>query len=168
MTPWNILTSAGAFIDFMNGYTIWLAPIAGILIADYWIVHQGAISIPDMYLPNGIYRYNRYGTNWRAAVAFFVGFVPLLPGFAQSVCPRYCHSCNWILMYCNRSMPGSPSQLARNISTISDTSMVSSLQLHCMFCSAGVSQLGKPWFIRGNFEKVTRNSCKLVLHGFSF
>lgn len=38
-----------------------------------------------MYTPNGIYRYNKWGTNWRAVVAFFVGFVPLLPGFAAAV-----------------------------------------------------------------------------------
>lgn len=69
----------------MDGYTIWLAPISGILIADYWIVHKQMVSVPDMYLPHGMYRYNRYGVNWRAAVSFLVGFAPLLPGFAQTV-----------------------------------------------------------------------------------
>jgi len=77
--------SAGSLIDFMSGYTIWLAPIAGILIADYYFVHKQVLSVPDMYRPEGIYKYNKYGTNWRAAVSFFVGFVPLLPGFAKSV-----------------------------------------------------------------------------------
>lgn len=38
-----------------------------------------------MYIPHGIYAYNKYGTNWRAVVAFFVGFVPLLPSFAAAV-----------------------------------------------------------------------------------
>ncbi|KAH8600894.1 cytosine-purine permease [Bisporella sp. PMI_857] len=85
MTPWNILTSAGSLIDFMSGYTIWLAPISGILIADYWWVHKKVLSVPEMYIPDGIYAYNKYGTNWRAVVAFVVGFAPLLPGFAQSV-----------------------------------------------------------------------------------
>lgn len=85
MTPWNILISAESLVNFMSGYTIWLAPISGILIADYWIVHRQVLSVPDMYIPHGIYAYNRFGTNWRAAIAFFVGFVPLLPGFAQSV-----------------------------------------------------------------------------------
>jgi hypothetical protein len=73
----------------MDGYTIWLAPIAGILIADYWIVHNQVLSVPDMYRPHGIYAYNKWGTNWRAAVAFLVGFAPLLPGFAASVSGYY-------------------------------------------------------------------------------
>ena len=85
MTPWNILASAEALLNFMDGYTIWLAPISGILLADYWIVHKQVLSVEDMYHPEGIYRYNKWGMNWRAAVAFVVGFGPLLPGFAASV-----------------------------------------------------------------------------------
>lgn len=85
MTPWNILESAETLVNFMDGYTIWLAPISGILIADYWIVHRQSYSVPNMYSPEGIYRYNKWGTNWRAVIAFVVGWVPLLPGFANSV-----------------------------------------------------------------------------------
>lgn len=85
MTPWNILASAESLLNFMDGYTIWLAPISGILICDYWIVHKEMLSVPEMYDVQGIYRYNKWGTNWRAAVAFLVGFAPLLPGFAASV-----------------------------------------------------------------------------------
>ena len=87
MTPWNILASAESLLNFMDGYSIWLAPIAGILIADYWLVHGQKVNVPEMYRPHGLYSYERYGTNWRAAVAFVVGFVPLLPGFAKAVTP---------------------------------------------------------------------------------
>lgn len=90
MTPWNILVSAESLISFMDGYTIWLAPISGILIADYWIVHRQVLSVPDMYHPQGIYAYNKWGTNWRAAIAFLVGFAPLLPGSANSVYICHC------------------------------------------------------------------------------
>lgn len=85
MTPWNILASAETLINFMNGYSVWLAPISGVLLADYYVVHKQRINVPEMYRPHGIYSYERWGTNWRAAVAFVVGFAPLLPGFAKSV-----------------------------------------------------------------------------------
>ena len=62
-----------------------LAPITGILLADYWIVHRQRYSVPDLYTPDGMYNYGKYGTNWRAVVAFVLGWVPLLPGFAQAV-----------------------------------------------------------------------------------
>ena len=85
MTPWNILASAESLLTFMDGYSIWLAPISAILICDYWIVHKQRLSVPDMYTPKGMYAYERWGTNWRAAVAFVIGFAPLLPGFAKAV-----------------------------------------------------------------------------------
>jgi nucleobase:cation symporter-1, NCS1 family len=87
LCPWEILASADSLLTFMDGYSIWMAPLAGILIVDYWIVNGQRASIPDMYRPDGIYAYEKWGTNWRAAVAFVVGFAPLLPGFAQAVNP---------------------------------------------------------------------------------
>ncbi|KAK9370466.1 permease for cytosine/purines, uracil, thiamine, allantoin-domain-containing protein [Lipomyces kononenkoae] len=88
LTPWNILTSATAFLSFMSGYSIWLSSIAGILFSDYWLVHRMKYDIHELYKPNGIYRYNKWGYNWRAAVAFTCGWVPLLPGFIHSINPN--------------------------------------------------------------------------------
>lgn len=77
MTPWDIFVCAESLINFMDSYTIWFAAISGILITDYWIVHRQVLSIPDMYHPHGIYAYHEYGANWRAAIAFLVGFYPI-------------------------------------------------------------------------------------------
>lgn len=87
MTPWNILRSAESLLNFMGGYSIFLAPISSILISDYWLVHRTRVSVPDMYRPDAMYAYERWGTNWRAAVAYAVGFVPVLPGFAAALSP---------------------------------------------------------------------------------
>ncbi|KAK9463555.1 permease for cytosine/purines, uracil, thiamine, allantoin-domain-containing protein [Lipomyces oligophaga] len=84
-TPWNILTSATTFLSFMSGYTIWLAPICGIMVSDFYFVHRRKYDVWELYKPDGIYRYNKYGINWRSFVAFFVGWVPLLPGFITKV-----------------------------------------------------------------------------------
>ncbi|KAK9366874.1 permease for cytosine/purines, uracil, thiamine, allantoin-domain-containing protein [Lipomyces kononenkoae] len=88
LTPWNILTSATAFLSFMSGYSIWLSSIAGILFSDYWLVHRRKYDVRELYKPNGIYRYNKWGYNWRAVVAFTCGWVPLLPGFIHSINPN--------------------------------------------------------------------------------
>lgn len=34
LCPWEILANATGFLSFMNGYTVFLGPIAGIMIAD--------------------------------------------------------------------------------------------------------------------------------------
>ncbi|KAK9355625.1 permease for cytosine/purines, uracil, thiamine, allantoin-domain-containing protein [Lipomyces doorenjongii] len=85
LTPWNILTGAPAFISFMSGYSVWLGPIAGILLSDFYLVHKQKYDVWELYNKHGIYRYNKFGTNWRAFVAFFAGWVPLLPGFIPTV-----------------------------------------------------------------------------------
>ncbi|KAK8161111.1 permease for cytosine/purines, uracil, thiamine, allantoin-domain-containing protein [Phyllosticta citrichinensis] len=82
--PWNILSSAEALLNFMDGYTIWLAPITGVLLADFWLIHDRHYDVHELYLPTGRYRYNRWETNWRAAVAWTIGWVPLVPGLAAA------------------------------------------------------------------------------------
>lgn len=52
----------------------------------YYIVRRGNVSVPDMYNFHGIYRYSpRYASNWRAVAAFFIGCIPPLPGFINSI-----------------------------------------------------------------------------------
>ncbi|CZR41770.1 hypothetical protein LB506_003811 [Fusarium annulatum] len=84
--PWKILASAQKFIAFLNGYTIFLGPMTSILMTDYYILRRGKVSVPDMYDFHGIYRYSqKWGTNWRAVVAFFIGCTPPLPGFIDNI-----------------------------------------------------------------------------------
>lgn len=48
-----------------------------------------------MYDPLGRYRYNQYGTNWRAVVAWFIAWIPLTPGFARGVCSALAWRLAW-------------------------------------------------------------------------
>ncbi|KAJ5580246.1 uncharacterized protein N7459_006231 [Penicillium hispanicum] len=84
MVPWKIVYSAQSLINFISDLAIFLAPIASILAADYWIVKKRKFDVPGLYRRRGRYRY-QYGYNWRAAVACLVAIVPLLPGLANSV-----------------------------------------------------------------------------------
>ncbi|KAK9453371.1 permease for cytosine/purines, uracil, thiamine, allantoin-domain-containing protein [Dipodascopsis uninucleata] len=84
LTPWNILTSAPAFLAFMAGYSVWLGPICGIMVSDYFLVHKRNYDVYELYNFHGRYFYN-HGINWRAAVAFTIAWVPLLPGFLPTI-----------------------------------------------------------------------------------
>jgi nucleobase:cation symporter-1, NCS1 family len=84
--PWKILASAAKFLAFLGGYTIFLGPMTGILMCDYFLVRRGNVSVPDMYNFHGIYRYSpKFATNWRAVAAFFIGCTPPLPGFVDNI-----------------------------------------------------------------------------------
>ncbi|KAI0749670.1 NCS1 nucleoside transporter family [Daedaleopsis nitida] len=87
LAPWEILASAQGFLSFMNGYTVFLGPFAGIMVGDYWIVHKCKVDVPAMYDPHGRYRYT-YGFNWRAVVAILFSVPPNLPGLISSINPK--------------------------------------------------------------------------------
>lgn len=84
LVPWKILESAGSFLNFMSAYSIFLGPIAAILMFDFWVVHRHKYDVVSLYDFNGIYHYWE-GINWRAWVAFIVGVAPSLPWFINSI-----------------------------------------------------------------------------------
>lgn len=84
LTPWNILASAASFLNFMSGYTIFLGPICGIMVADFWLVAKRRIDIGAMYEPHGRYYYWN-GINPRALVAVLCAVIPAFPGFLQTI-----------------------------------------------------------------------------------
>ncbi|KAJ3724309.1 permease for cytosine/purines, uracil, thiamine, allantoin-domain-containing protein [Lentinula guzmanii] len=86
LAPWEILASAPGFLNFMSGYTIFLGPFAGIMVADYWLVHKCKVDVPAMYDHNGRYRY-WHGLNWRVAVALLFSVFPSFPGLISSINP---------------------------------------------------------------------------------
>ncbi|CAK7200337.1 hypothetical protein SEUCBS139899_003028 [Sporothrix eucalyptigena] len=82
--PWRIVASATNFLTFMGGYAIFLAPIAGIMASDYWIVKKKHIDVPALYDPQGRYRY-KGGVNWRALLALLLAIGPTMPGLIYAV-----------------------------------------------------------------------------------
>ena len=82
MMPWKFLSSADQYIfAWLVGYSALLGPIAGIMIADYWILRRKQLDVPDLFRPDG--RYGR--VNIVAVVALIVGVLPNLPGFLKAV-----------------------------------------------------------------------------------
>ena len=75
--PWQLLADYGTYIfGWLVGYSGFLGPIAGIFIADYWLVRRGRLSLPDLYSRDGIY--GRW--NWKALAALAAGVTAALIG----------------------------------------------------------------------------------------
>jgi len=71
--PWRLLADPSGYIyDWLLGYSGGLGSIAGVLIADYWLVRDKELKLADLYRENGAYRYAG-GWNWRAVVATLAG-----------------------------------------------------------------------------------------------
>jgi len=73
MQPWRLLADPSGYIfAWLVGYSGGLGSIAGVLIADYWLVHQKRLQLGDLYRQQGAYNYDG-GWNWRAIVATLLG-----------------------------------------------------------------------------------------------
>jgi len=56
MQPWKLLADPSGYIfTWLLGYSGGLGSIAGVLIADYWVVRKTRLELEDLYLTEGVY-----------------------------------------------------------------------------------------------------------------
>lgn len=76
MMPWKLMADPNGYIfKWLLGYSGGLGAIAGVLVADYWIVRRRRLVLADLYRSEGAYTYARAGTNPVAVVATVAGCV---------------------------------------------------------------------------------------------
>lgn len=86
MVPWKIIANAATFLTFLGSYTVFLCPIMGIMIVDYFFMRKGNIHIPSLYdgSSTGLYHFYK-GWNLRAMVAWVCGVAFVVHGVAGSI-----------------------------------------------------------------------------------
>ena len=106
MQPWRLLADPNGYIfSWLLGYSGGLGSIAGVLIADYWIVRKTDLNLGDLYRTRGSYA----GWNWRAVTATLLGcffawiglIIPLLRplyDYAWFVGFGVAFAVHWVLM----------------------------------------------------------------------
>jgi NCS1 family nucleobase:cation symporter-1 len=66
-------------MGWLVGYSSFLGPIAGVMIADYYILRKRVIVTDHLFERGGAYEFSR-GFNWRAIGALAAGIVVALIG----------------------------------------------------------------------------------------
>jgi NCS1 family nucleobase:cation symporter-1 len=75
--PWRLLSSASAYIfNFLGTYAVYLGPIAGIYIADYYIVKKRRVDTYDLYRGNGSRYWYKNGFNIPAFIVWVISVLP--------------------------------------------------------------------------------------------
>ncbi|KAK7996026.1 hypothetical protein PG991_015493 [Apiospora marii] len=78
------------FIDIRRGAYIgvFLGPIVGIMVCEYWVLRKRRVKLSDLYHPgkSGVYYYWN-GVNLRAFASWIVGWSYLIPGFVHNINP---------------------------------------------------------------------------------
>jgi len=96
MMPWRLLSDFSAYIfGWLVGYSGLLGPVAGVMIADYFIVRRRSLNVDDLYRRGGEYEYSR-GVNPRALVSLLAGVVVALLGLAIPVL-RWLYDYAWFV-----------------------------------------------------------------------
>jgi NCS1 family nucleobase:cation symporter-1 len=80
MMPWKLLSDFSAYIfGWLVGYSALLGPVAGVMIADYFLVRRAQLCVDDLYRRGGVYEYDG-GVNWRAMASLAAGIAVALLG----------------------------------------------------------------------------------------
>jgi NCS1 family nucleobase:cation symporter-1 len=77
--PWKLLDPHVYIFSWLGGYSTFLGPIAGILIADYWVRRKTVLVVDDLYRVDGRYFYS-HGFNPVALFALAAGAAVALSG----------------------------------------------------------------------------------------
>ena len=90
MMPWKLMTDFSSYIfGWLVGYSALLGPIAGTMIADYFILRHRTLNVDDLYRRGGEYEYAN-GINPRAFLSLAVGVAVSLLGLVfQPLRPLY-------------------------------------------------------------------------------
>jgi nucleobase:cation symporter-1, NCS1 family len=82
MMPWKLMGDFSAYIfGWLVGYSGLLGPVAGVMIADYFIVRRENLLVDDLYRRGGEYEYSN-GFNYKAIAALVCGVAIALIGLA--------------------------------------------------------------------------------------
>ncbi|KAK4964898.1 hypothetical protein LTR28_003568, partial [Elasticomyces elasticus] len=77
--PWNYVTKPTTFITVLSGWSVFLSPMTGIIVSDYFLVRKQEYHIGDLYTGNSTSAYWYIaGFNFRGFAAWVMGLWPLL------------------------------------------------------------------------------------------
>jgi NCS1 family nucleobase:cation symporter-1 len=80
MCPWYWLSTFGNYIfGWLVGYSGLLGPVAGIMVADYFLIRRTKLDSYSLYRRGGVYEYG-HGINPRAMLALVIGVVAVFGG----------------------------------------------------------------------------------------
>jgi nucleobase:cation symporter-1, NCS1 family len=85
--PWQLVNKSTTFLSVISSFSVFLAPLMGIMVADFYLVRRMKVKLSDLYKLHGSF-YFWHGINWRAFPAWIVGWGPTVGGLAFTANPN--------------------------------------------------------------------------------
>jgi NCS1 family nucleobase:cation symporter-1 len=83
--PWQLINRATTFIAVLSSFSVFLAPILGIMACDYYLLRKRKIRLSHLYRTDESIYFFWHGVNWRAIPAWMCGVTPTLGGLVVTV-----------------------------------------------------------------------------------
>jgi NCS1 family nucleobase:cation symporter-1 len=83
--PWQLINRATTFISVLSSFSVFLAPIIGIMTCDYFLLRKRKIKLTHLYQTEDSCYYFWKGVNWRAIPAWIAGWAPTIGGLVVTV-----------------------------------------------------------------------------------
>lgn len=83
--PWQLINRAATFVQVLSSFSVFLAPLLGVMIADYYFIRRQRIKLNDLYRPEGSDYWFSHGFNWRVIPCWMAGWAPTIGGLITSV-----------------------------------------------------------------------------------
>jgi len=82
--PWQLINRAATFVTVLSSFSVFLAPLMGVMIADYFFVRHQKIKLSHLYRSeHSDYWFNK-GFNWRVIPCWIAGWAPTIGGLIVS------------------------------------------------------------------------------------
>lgn len=83
--PWQLINRATTFIAVLSSFSVFLAPMIGIMACDYYLLRKRKVRLSHLYRTVDSSYYFWKGINWRAIPAWICGWAPTIGGLVVTV-----------------------------------------------------------------------------------
>jgi NCS1 family nucleobase:cation symporter-1 len=82
--PWQLINRAATFITVLSSFSVFLAPLMGVMICDYFFLRHQKIKLTHLYRSEDSDYWFAYGFNWRVIPCWIAGWAPTIGGLIVS------------------------------------------------------------------------------------
>lgn len=82
--PWQLVNRAESFITVLSSFSVFLAPLMGVMICDYFVLRKQRIKLNDLYQTDPSDYWFFHGFNLRVLPCWIAGWAPTIGGLIVS------------------------------------------------------------------------------------
>lgn len=83
--PWQLINRAATFVAVLSSFSVFLAPLMGVMVCDYFFIRHQKVKLNHLYRPEGSDYWFTHGVNYRVIPCWIAGWAPTIGGLIVSV-----------------------------------------------------------------------------------